>query len=93
MGALQRYESQQKIFAFEERTHLDGMAHLAAVVALDLGPVLRLGTIAREVALLLAVAALRLVGVARLVTILGDMILGIAVAASARTTGFDVRTL
>lgn len=55
-------------------TDLDGMTKLLTVLALDLGPVLGLWAVTREMAQLLAVAASDIVGVARLVALLGDVV-------------------
>lgn len=69
------------------------MTHLTTVGTLHLGPILRLGTIAGEMALLLAVAASDGIGVARLVTLFRNVIRRTAVMAGTRATSFDVRTL
>ena len=61
-----------------------------AVVALDLGPILGLGAIAREVTSLLAVAAEGFVRVLGLVAVLGHVVGGVTVSAGA---GGDVGTL
>ena len=66
------------------------MTHLLAVVALDLGPILGLGAIAREVTSLLAVAAESFVRVLGLVTVPGHVLRGVTVSAGA---GDDVGTL
>ena len=66
------------------------MAHLTAVGALHLGPVLGLGAVTREMTLLLAVAASDHVGVARLITLLRNVICRTAVTAR---TSFGVGTL
>jgi hypothetical protein len=58
------------------------VAHLIAVVAFDLGPVLGFGTVAREVTGLFAVAADSFVWILRLIAFLGHMLCGVAVAAS-----------
>jgi hypothetical protein len=72
------------------KTYLDRVTHLAAVAALDLGPVLGLGAVLGEVTNLLAVAAEDVVGVARLVAFLGNVVGRAAVAAG---TSSDVRAL
>lgn len=69
------------------------MAHLPAVGALDLGPILRLRAVSGEMALLLAIAASNVVRVTRLFAILSYVILGATVAASTRRTSFDIGTL
>jgi len=65
------------------QTYLDGVTELLAVVALNLGPVLGLGTVPGKVTDLLAVAALLLVRVAGLRALLSHMVFGITVAAGA----------
>jgi hypothetical protein len=70
--------------------YLDGVAHLLAVLALDLGPVLGLRAVTGEMAGLLAVAAQDLVRVLGLGAVLGHVVFAVAVAASALG---DVRTL
>lgn len=72
---------------------LDGVTHLATVLTLDLGPILRLRAIAGEMTLLLAVAAGNIVGVKGLVALLRDMILGTTVAASTSRTSLNVGTV
>jgi len=72
------------------RAALDRVTHLLAVVALDLGPILGLGAIAREVTSLLAVAAESFVRVLGLVTVPGHVLRGVTVSAGA---GDDVGTL
>lgn len=67
------------------RAYLDGMSHLSAVAALDLAPVLGLGTVLGEMTLLLAVAASDIVGIARLGALFGDVVGGVAVAARPRS--------
>jgi hypothetical protein len=72
------------------KIYLDRVTHLAAVAALDLGPVLGLGAVLGEVTSLLAVAAEDVVGVARLVALLGNVVGRATVAAG---TSSDVRAL
>jgi hypothetical protein len=69
------------------------MTHLTTVVALNLGPVLGLRTVAGEVTLLLAVAACSGIGVTRLIALLCNVVLGSTVAAGPRSTRFDVGAL
>jgi polyferredoxin len=57
------------------------MTELLTVVALNLGPILGLRAVPREMTELLAVAALLLVGVLWLWALLGKVVLGVTVAA------------
>jgi hypothetical protein len=66
------------------------MTHLLTVVALDLGPVLRLRAIAGEMASLFAVTAKSSVRVLGLVAVLGHVLGRVAVAAG---PGGNVGTL
>jgi len=66
------------------------VTHLLAVVTLDLGPVLGLRAVAREVTGLLAVAAEGFVRVLGLITVLGHMLGGVTVSAG---PGGNVGTL
>lgn len=69
------------------------MTVLLAVLALNLGPVLWLRAITREVALLITVTARNVVWVARLITLFRNVVLGATVAASPRGTRLHVGTL
>jgi hypothetical protein len=66
------------------------MAHLSAIATLNLGPVLGLRAVSREMAELLTVAAHDIVRVARLIALLGNMVLRAAVATGPRWTCLNV---
>lgn len=69
------------------------MAELLAVAALHLAPVLRLGTVTREMTQFITVAAGDCVGITRLVTLFSKVLSRTAVATGTRRPGLNVGAL